>query len=66
MKKSLLLLATVTLVNCTKEKFFTLEKIVKQEILVTNEYYLIAIAGEGSKITKSAASGSSVTLSASA
>ena len=66
MKKSLILLATVTLVNCTKEKFFTLEKIVKQEILVTNEYYLITIAGEGSKITKSAASGSSVTLSASA
>ena len=60
MKNLLLLLALVTLVNCTKEK------IVIEEVLVTNDYNLIAIAGEGGAITKSAASETSVTLTASA
>jgi len=60
MKKLMLLLSLVTLVNCTKEK------IVTEEVIVTNQYTLIAIAGEGGKVSKSAASGSSVTLSASA
>ena len=66
MKKLLLLLSLVTLVNCTKEKIVTVEKIVTEEVIVTNEYTLIAIAGEGGTVTKSAASGSSVTLTASA
>ena len=66
MKKLLLILSLVTLVNCTKEKIVNVEKIVTKEVIVTNEYNLIAIAGEGGAITKSAASGSSVTLSASA
>ena len=56
----MLLLSLVTLVNCTKEK------IVTEEVIVTNQYTLIAIAGEGGKVCKSATSGSSVTLSASA
>ena len=66
MKKLLLLLSLVTLVNCTKEKIVTVEKIVIEEVIVTNEYTLIAIAGEGGAITKSAASETSVTLTASA
>ena len=53
MKKLMLLLSLVTLVNCTKEK------IVTEEVIVTNQYTLIAIAGEGGKVSKSAASGSS-------
>jgi surface protein len=60
MKKLLLLLSLVTLVNCTKEK------IVTEEVIVTNEYTLIAIAGEGGRVAKSAASETSVTLTASA
>ena len=60
MKKLLLLLSLVTLANCNKEK------IVTEEVIVTNQYTLIAIAGEGGTVTKSAASGSSVTLSATA
>ena len=66
MKKLLLLLALVTLVNCTKEKIVTVEKIITEEVIVTNDYTLIAIAGEGGAITKSAASETSVTLTASA
>ena len=66
MKKLLLLLALVTFVNCTKEKIVTVEKIVTEEVIVTNQYNLVAIAVEGGTITKSAASESSVTLSASA
>ena len=66
MKKSLLLLSLVTLVNCTKEKIVNVEKIVTEEVIVTNDFTLIAIAGEGGAITKSAASESSVTLTASA
>jgi surface protein len=66
MKKSLLLLSLVTLVNCTKEKIVTVEKIVTEEVIVTNEYTLIAIAGEGGRVAKSAASETSVTLTASA
>ena len=66
MKNLLLLLALVTLVNCTKEKIVIEEKIVTEEVLVTNDYNLIAIAGEGGAITKSAASETSVTLTASA
>ena len=66
MKKLLLLLSLVTLVNCTKEKIVTVEKIVTEEVIVTNQYTLIAIAGEGGAVTKSAASGSSITLSATA
>ena len=66
MKKLLLLLSLVSLVNCTKEKIVTVEKIVTEEVIVTNQYTLIAIAGEGGTVTKSAASGSSVTLSATA
>ena len=66
MKKLLLLLSLVTLVNCTKEKIVNVEKIVTEEVIVTNDYTLIAIAGEGGAITKSAASESSVTLTASA
>ena len=66
MKKLLLLLALVTFVNCTKEKIVTVEKIVTEEVIVTNEYNLVAIAVEGGTITKSAASESSVTLSATA
>jgi len=66
MKKLLLLLSLVTIVNCTKEKIVTVEKIVTEEVIVTNQYTLIAIAGEGGTVTKSAASGSSVTLSATA
>ena len=60
MKKLLLLLSLATLVNCTKEK------IVTEKVIVINQYTLIAIAGEGGTVTKSAASGSSVTFSASA
>ena len=60
MKKLLLLLSLVTLVNCTKEK------IVTEEVIVTNDYTLIAIAGEGGRVAKSAASETSVTLTASA
>ena len=66
MKKLLLLLSLVSLVNCTKEKIVTVEKIVIEELIVTNQYTLIAIAGEGGTIVKSAASESSVTLTASA
>ena len=44
MKKLMLLLSLVTLVNCTKEK------IVTEEVIVTNQYTLIAIAGEGGKV----------------
>ena len=40
----MLLLSLVTLVNCTKEK------IVTEEVIVTNQYTLIAIAGEGGKV----------------
>ena len=66
MKKLLLLLSLVTLVNCTKEKIVTVEKIKTEEVIVYNEYTLIANSGEGGTITKSAASESSVTLTASA
>ena len=66
MKKLLLLLSLVTLVNCTKEKIVTVEKIVTEEVIVTNDYTLIAIAGEGGRVAKSAASETSVTLSATA
>ena len=66
MKKLLLLLSLVTLVNCTKEKIVTIEKIVTEEVIVTNEYILVANSGEGGAVTKSAASESSVTLTASA
>ena len=66
MKKLLLLLSLATLVNCTKEKIVNVEKIVTEEVIVTNDFTLIAIAGEGGAITKSAASESSVTLTASA
>ena len=66
MKKLLLILSLVTLFNCTKEKIVNVEKIVTEEVIVTNDYTLIAIAGEGGAVTKSAASESSVTLTASA
>ena len=66
MKKLLLLLSLATLVNCTKEKIVNVEKIVTEEVIVTNDFTLIAIAGEGGAITKSAASETSVTLTASA
>ena len=66
MKKLLLLLSLVTIVNCTKEKIVTVEKIVTEEVIVTNDYTLIAIAEEGGTITISAASESTVTLTASA
>ena len=66
MKKLLLILSLVTLVNCTKEKIVTVEKIVTEEVIVTNDYTLIAIAGEGGRVAKSAASETSVTLTASA
>ena len=66
MKKLLLLLSLVSLVNCTKEKIVAVEKIVTEELIVTNQYTLIAIAGEGGTIVKSAASESSVILTASA
>ena len=66
MKKLLLILSLVTLFNCTKEKIVTVEKIVTEEVIVTNDYTLIAIAGEGGRVAKSAASETSVTLSATA
>ena len=53
MKKLLLLLALVTLVNCTKEKIVTVEKIVTEEVIVTNQYTLVAIAGEGAVCNES-------------
>ena len=39
MKKLLLLLSLVTLVNCTKEKIVNVEKIVTEEVIVTNDYH---------------------------
>ena len=38
MKKLLLLLALVTLVNCTKEKIVTVEKNITEEVIITNVY----------------------------
>ena len=38
MKKLLLLLALVTLVNCTKEKIVAVEKNITEEVIITNVY----------------------------
>jgi len=63
-EKLLLLLSLVTLINCTKEIVTELKLDATLELIVTNQYILIANSEEAGRVTKSAASESSVTLTA--